>query len=121
MGVVGTPPPSLHLSLSRSLEGILKHPGQTLGNLQVKPCETPCDGAMLVYTPPNVAPPEKLIPCFYRQHRGSNPGPLACASSALHTGHVTLLRPNYQMALFTIGPASTRKGSALVSWERSLS
>ena len=50
-GVVGTPPPSLHLSLSRSLEGILKHPGQTLGNLQVKPCETPRDGAVLVYTP----------------------------------------------------------------------
>ena len=30
---------------------------------------------------------EKLISCFYRQHRGSNPGPLACGSNALHTGH----------------------------------
>ena len=43
--------PRLHLSLSRSLEGILKHPGQTLGNLQVKPCETPRDWAVLGYTP----------------------------------------------------------------------
>ena len=41
---------SMHLSLSRSLQGILKHPGQTLGNLQVKPCETPRDGAMLSQT-----------------------------------------------------------------------
>ena len=30
---------------------------------------------------------EKLISCFYRQHRGSNPGPLACGFNALHTGH----------------------------------
>ena len=49
-------PPSLHLSLSRSLEGILKYPGQTLGNLQVKPCETPRDGAMLVFFPRGACP-----------------------------------------------------------------
>ena len=45
-----TQPPSLHLSLGRSLEGILKHPGQTLGNLQVKPCETPRDTQHTMYT-----------------------------------------------------------------------
>ena len=45
-----TQPPSLHLSLGRSLEGILKHPGQTLGNLQVKPCETPRDTQHTMYS-----------------------------------------------------------------------
>ena len=43
-GIAGHPRGKTSLSL-------LKHPGQTLGNLQVKPCETPRDGAMLVYTP----------------------------------------------------------------------
>ena len=45
-----TQPPSLHLSLGRSLEGILKHPGQILGNLQVKPCETPRDTQHTMYS-----------------------------------------------------------------------
>ena len=45
-----TQPPSLHLSLGRSLEGILKHPGQTLVNLQVKPCETPRDTQHTMYS-----------------------------------------------------------------------
>ena len=43
-------PNSLHLSLGRSLEGILKHPGQTLGNIQVKPCETPRDTQHTMYS-----------------------------------------------------------------------
>ena len=33
---------------------------------------------------------EKWISCFYRQHRGSIPGPLACGSNALHIGHAAL-------------------------------
>ena len=35
-----------------SIKKFLKDPGQALGNIQVKPCETPHDGAMLVYTLP---------------------------------------------------------------------
>ena len=37
------PNPRACIYHSAALEGILKHPGQTLGNLQVKPCETPRD------------------------------------------------------------------------------
>ena len=47
---VCTSPPRLHLSLRCSLEGILKYPGQTLGNLQVKPCETPRDTQHTMYS-----------------------------------------------------------------------
>ena len=36
--------------------GILKHPGQTLGNLHVKPCESPRDG---VPTPPSLTRGER--------------------------------------------------------------
>ena len=35
----------------------------------------------------------KLISYFYRQHRGSNPGPLACGSNALYTDQAALRRP----------------------------
>ena len=45
-----TQPPSLHLSLSRSLEGTPKLPGQTLGKPQVKPCANPRDTQHTMYS-----------------------------------------------------------------------
>ena len=54
MGVVGTPPRAYICRSAAhyraTTERILKHPGQTLGNLQVKPCKTLRDGSMLLYT-----------------------------------------------------------------------
>ena len=41
---------------------------------------------------------EHTSSCFYRQHRGSIPGPLACGSNALHIGHNAIFTYNNDTA-----------------------